>query len=166
MCGSLTGLTIGTIIHPLELIRTHLAVNVRNVTAEIREKPSVMSTAADLYIKEGIPGLYKGVCSSCVAMAPFVGLKMIALNFITISLIPSHRFLSSLYSPELVPMKTAYPVTLLSLSGAGQVTTTSWAGSSSKWSCFEIILTVGASSDSGGWPEVYSLVVDQSPLQY
>ena len=51
LCGSLTGLCVGFLIHPLELIRTQLSVNVKNLDANAWPKPTIISTGTDLFVK-------------------------------------------------------------------------------------------------------------------
>ena len=85
-CGSLTGLCVGFLIHPLELIRTHLSVNVKNLDASVFPKPTMTSTGADLYVKNGIPGLYAGLCSSLVSLVPFIGVKMAIFDILKTAL--------------------------------------------------------------------------------
>ena len=82
LCGNLTGASVGMLIHPLELVRTHLSVSVKNFDAAGTTKPTIQSTMSDLYWKGGIPGLYRGLCSSLMAITPFIGVKMATFDIL------------------------------------------------------------------------------------
>lgn len=81
-CGNMTGFAVGFLIHPLELIRTHLSVSVKNVETSTLRKPTILSTAADLYWTGGIPGLYRGLVSSQLSIMPFIGFKMASFDIL------------------------------------------------------------------------------------
>ena len=66
VCGALTGMTAGGLTHPLDLIRTHLAINCKNYDRRSIEKPTMLRTGLGLYKSQGVPGLFKGLNASFV----------------------------------------------------------------------------------------------------
>ena len=64
------------------MIRTHLAVNCKNYDAKGVTKPTLASTGLDLYVRQGVPGLYKGLCASLIGITPYVGVKMAVFDIV------------------------------------------------------------------------------------
>lgn len=58
ICGGMTGMTASFLTYPLDLIRTIMSVKVDGHTDV---KPSILGTGRDVFQKEGISGLYKGL---------------------------------------------------------------------------------------------------------
>ena len=86
ICGGLTGMTAGFITHPFDLIRTHLAVNCKNFDMIGKNKPTIISTGTDLFMRQGVSGLYKGLCASLVGVTPYVAIKMAVFDIVNSSI--------------------------------------------------------------------------------
>jgi solute carrier family 25 phosphate transporter 23/24/25/41 len=71
LSGALAGITATSVTHPLDLARTRLAIQTTG-----QKYSGLFGTMLTVVKEEGVTGLYKGMGTSCLGVAPFV-----ALNF-------------------------------------------------------------------------------------
>ena len=69
----MTGISACTITYPLDLIKTKLSIN-QAVNPDNRL--TIRGTGRSIYEQRGFFGLYKGLCSTLVGVAPYIAIRM------------------------------------------------------------------------------------------
>jgi len=83
LCGGLTGMTASTLTYPLDLIRTHLSLDVK----VDGPKPSIIGTGSHLFKTRGFVGMYAGLGSSLLGIFPYVGIKMATFDILKTAIV-------------------------------------------------------------------------------
>jgi len=79
ICGGMTGMTASFLTYPLDFIRTIISVKVDGVS-DI--KPTILGTGKEVFMKDGIRGLYRGLPATMYSIIPYVGIKMASFDIL------------------------------------------------------------------------------------
>lgn len=85
VCGGLTGMTASFLTYPLDLIKTVLTINVN----EDPKNVGIWKCGKDIYLKDGVFGLYRGLFISLAGITPFIAIKMCSFDMLKVSYLPN-----------------------------------------------------------------------------
>jgi hypothetical protein len=88
LSGALSGATTTLLLHPLDLARTHLSLNVSHTRLSLRD---VMH---NLYTQQGIRGIYRGVTMSVIEITPYTGISLGGFEFLKVAIVAKRTDLS------------------------------------------------------------------------
>lgn len=80
VCGALAGMTATVILYPMDVIKTHHAVNQR--------KSQIHYEVAKVFRASGLTGMYKGLSLSLIGGMPFVAIRMSIFDYMNTLLKP------------------------------------------------------------------------------
>ncbi|EAS03705.2 graves disease carrier protein (macronuclear) [Tetrahymena thermophila SB210] len=78
IAGALAGVTASACIYPLDLAKTHLAVNISKTPNA--SNPGCIQIWKEIILHEGFRGLFKGLSATMIGMAPYASLKLTFFN--------------------------------------------------------------------------------------
>ncbi|KAL4445078.1 hypothetical protein ABPG74_018806 [Tetrahymena malaccensis] len=76
--GALAGVTASACVYPLDLAKTHLAVNISKTPNA--QSPGCLEIWKQILVHEGFRGLFKGLSATMIGMAPYASLKLTFFN--------------------------------------------------------------------------------------
>jgi solute carrier family 25 phosphate transporter 23/24/25/41 len=115
LCGGLTGMTAQVLTYPLDLLKTYMTINIENSL-----RISMLEQTKMIIAESGPMGMFKGLGTSLVGIAPFIGIKMASYDWLMTTFGPAKGNKNTIYynlfmgaSAGTIAVTATYPVDLL-----------------------------------------------------